>query len=308
MREVESSLSRYDVERLGIYEHNGVYFSEPLEFFAFLVNSEWQRIPLAQAPLRTLIPTTRPFFGNEAIELRSPTKTTYGAMLGINAYPPESKSVFLNHLLTQPFSFVLSQSFSFLQMESARWKLKLSKNRMINSGDDALSQVDEIDDAVDDLTARRWVMGDHHFSLFVKAGSLRELNDHIAEARTALSEGGITAAREDLAIASAFGRSYRRSSSYVRDCRRSTVRTWPASPRCITSRKAGAVATIGAMHSRCSSRRPTRPTISASTRPIRLTKAAARKRTWAIRSCSARPAAARPRSLPSCCACCRSSA
>ncbi|WP_236611491.1 hypothetical protein, partial [Xanthomonas fragariae] len=83
-------------------------------------------------------------------------------------------------------------------MESARWKLKLSKNRMINSGDDALSQVDEIDDAVDDLTARRWVMGDHHFSLFVKAGSLRELNDHIAEARTALSEGGITAAREDL--------------------------------------------------------------------------------------------------------------
>ncbi|MGY0343567.1 VirB4 family type IV secretion/conjugal transfer ATPase [Xylella fastidiosa] len=204
VREVESSLSRYDIERLGIYEYNGVYFSEPLEFFAFLVNGEWQRIPLAQAPLRTLVPTTRPFFGNESIEMRSPTKTTYGAMLGINAYPHESKSVFLNHLLTQPFSFVLSQSFSFLQMESARWKLKLSKNRMINAGDDARSQVDEIDDAVDDLTARRWVMGDHHFSLFVKADSLRELNDHIADARTALSEGGITTAREDLAITSAF--------------------------------------------------------------------------------------------------------
>ncbi|MDR8926861.1 Type IV secretion system protein virB4 [Burkholderia multivorans] len=204
VREVESALYRYDVERLGIYEHNGVYFSEPLEFFSFLVNGEWQRIPLAQAPLRTLVPTTRPFFGNETIELRSPTKTIYGAMLGINAYPPESKSVFLNHLLTQPFSFVLSQSFSFLQMENARWKLKLSKNRMINAGDDARSQVDEIDDAVDDLTARRWVMGDHHFNLFVKADSLRALNDFVADARTALSEAGITAAREDLALASAF--------------------------------------------------------------------------------------------------------
>ncbi|CAE6850354.1 Type IV secretion system protein virB4 [Paraburkholderia aspalathi] len=202
--ELEASLIRYDAERLSVYTHNGVLFTEPMEFFAFLVNGEWQRIPLAQAPLRTLIPTSRPFFGNEAIEIRHPTKTTYGAMLGINAYPPETKSVFLNHLLTVPFSFVLTQSFSFLQQDTARGKLKRARNRMNNAGDDAKSQIDEIDDALDDLVSRRFVMGDHHFNLFVKADNLRELSENISIARTALSEGGVVAAREDLAVASAF--------------------------------------------------------------------------------------------------------
>lgn len=204
VREIESSLFRYEVERMGIYEHNGMYFSEPLEFFSFLINNQWQRVPLAQAPLSNIIPASRPFFGSETIEQWAPAKKTFGAMLGINAYPPESKSVFLNHLLTLPFSFVLSQSFSFLQMESAKFKFKLAKNRMVNASDDARSQYDEIDDALDDLTARRWVMGDHHFNLFVKADSLRQLNKNVADASTALSEGGITGVREDLANASAF--------------------------------------------------------------------------------------------------------
>jgi len=202
--EIESALVRYDAERLSVYRHNGMNFSEPMEFFSFLINGEWQRIPLAQAPLHTVIPTTRPFFGNEAIELRSPTKTTFGAMLGINAYPPESKSVFLNQLLTLPFSFVVSQSFSFLQQESARGKLKRSRNRMQNAGDDAQSQIDELDDALDDLASRRWVMGDHHFNMFVKADNTRDLRDNVALARSALSEGAIISAREDLVIASAF--------------------------------------------------------------------------------------------------------
>lgn len=202
--ELQSSLIRYDVERLKLYTLNDVLFSEPMEFFAYLINGEWQPIALAQAPLSALLPTSRPFFGNEAVEMRHPTKTTYGAMLGINAYPPETRSIFLNHLLTVPFSFVLTQSFSFLQQDTARGKLKRARNRMTNAGDDAKSQIAEIEEALDDLVSRRFVMGEHHFSLFVKADNLGDLSDNISIARTALSESGIVAAREDLAVAAAF--------------------------------------------------------------------------------------------------------
>ena len=66
------------------------------------------------------------------------------------------------------------------------------------------SQIDEIEDGLDDIMSRRIVMGDHHFSLIVKAKSQRALNDNIALARTALSGAAIVSAREDLALAAAF--------------------------------------------------------------------------------------------------------
>lgn len=202
--ELESSLARYDAERLSIYRHNGLLCSEPLEFFGYLVNFERQRIALAQAPLASLIPSTRPFFGSEAIELRHATETTYAAVLGINAYPNDTKSTLLNGLLSAPYAFVLSQSFSFMQQDRARGMMKRARNRMMNAGDDAQSQIDEIDEGLDDIVSRRIVMGSHHFSLLVKANNLRLLADNVALARTALSDAGIVAAREDLALAAAF--------------------------------------------------------------------------------------------------------
>lgn len=202
--ELESSLNRYDVERLSIYRHNGILCSEPAAFFGFLVNGEWQHTALAQAPLASLIPSTRPFFGSEAIEIRGATDTTYAAVLGINAYPADTKSTMLDHLLSAPYAFVLAQSFSFLQQDASRGMLKRSRNRMMNAGDDAKSQIAEIEDGLDDIVSRRIVMGNHHFSLLVKAKNLRALTDNVALARTALSEAGIVAAREDLALAAAF--------------------------------------------------------------------------------------------------------
>lgn len=202
--QITRNLRRYEAERLGVYQHCGVYCSEPMEFMGFLLNGKWRRVALAQAPLKSLLPNSRPFFGTETIEIRSSTDTLYGAMLGINSYPPDTTPVFLNELLTAPFDFVLTQSFSFIKQETARGRMKRAQNRMSNAQDDAVSQTDEIDDALDDLASRRWVMGEHHFSLFIKSSSIKALNDYIADAENIMSDAGITTAREDLAIASAY--------------------------------------------------------------------------------------------------------
>lgn len=202
--EIESSLNRYDAERLGLYRHNGLLCSEALKFLGFLVNFESQHIALAQAPLASLIPSARPFFGREAIEIRQTTETSYAAVLGINSYPPETNSTMLNHLLSAPYAFVLTQSFSFIQQDDARGMLKKARNRMTSAGDDAESQIAEISTALDDVMSRRFVMGEHHFSLLVKGQTMRALTDNVNLARTALSDAGIVSAREDMAIEAAF--------------------------------------------------------------------------------------------------------
>lgn len=82
--------------------------------------------------------------------------------------------------------------------------MRIAQSRMEAAEDDATSQIDEIDDALDDLASRRIVMGEHHFNLFVKSDTVEGLNDNVADAIDILGDTGMTPVREDLAIVSAF--------------------------------------------------------------------------------------------------------
>ena len=82
-----ASLDRYEPELLGIYERGGRLFSSLLEYFALLLNGESNAVPLPRASLADVLMTTRPFFGAEAMEYRTPTQTRFGAFLGIKEYP-----------------------------------------------------------------------------------------------------------------------------------------------------------------------------------------------------------------------------
>ncbi len=210
-----ASLTRYEPDLLGTYRQGDIWCSSLLEYLGLLINGEWQRCPLPCGPLNQALATTRLFFGTEAIEYRSPTMTRVGAMLGIKEYPTPSVVGMYSRLLSAPFAFVLSQSFTFLTKATGQSLLQRQFNRMTNAGDFAISQASELKDALDALTSNEFVMGDHHFSLQVLAdvpdsperaqgGRLKTLNDHIAQARSVLADTGMLVAREDLALEAAF--------------------------------------------------------------------------------------------------------
>ncbi len=213
---VKASLSRYEPQQLGSYRLGAVCYSRLLEFLALLVNGESQRIAIGRAPVSEALATSRLFFGNEAIEYRSPTASRIGAMLGIKEYVTPTVVGMFNRLLSAPFAFILTQSFTFLSKAAAQGLLRRQINRMANAGDFAVSQASELERALDALTSNEFVMGDHHLSLQVLADlpegwpecdrsrRLKPLNDHVALARSMLADTGITVAREDLALEAAF--------------------------------------------------------------------------------------------------------
>src|SRR6185437_3563955 len=98
-----------------------------------------------------------------------PTSTRVAAMLGIKEYPTPTCVGMLNRLLSAPFEFVLTQSFSILTKAAGQALLQRQFNRMVNAGDFAISQAEELKDALDALTSNELVMGDHHFTLHVLA-------------------------------------------------------------------------------------------------------------------------------------------
>ena len=139
-----ASLDRYEPELLGIYEKGGRQFSSILEYFGVLLNGEWRPVPLPRASISEVLLTTRPFFGSEAMEYRTPTQTRLGAFLGIKEYPTPTSAGMFNLLLTAPYSFVLTQSFTFLPKSTAQRVLSAQYSRMRNAQDLAVSQAEAI--------------------------------------------------------------------------------------------------------------------------------------------------------------------
>jgi type IV secretion system protein VirB4 len=213
---VQASLARYEPELLGAYRAGSAWYSSVLEYLGALVNGEWQRMPLPRAPVNEVLSTTRLLFGAEAIEYRTATRTRVGAILGIKEYPTPAGIGMYNRLLSAPFAFVLTQSFTFLTKAASQGLLQRQFYRLQNAGDFAVSQAAELKEALDALTSNEFVMGDHHFCLQVLAdvadepvgaaacGRLKILNDYVALARSYLADTGMTVAREDLALEAAF--------------------------------------------------------------------------------------------------------
>lgn len=200
-----AALDRYDPDLLGCYELNGNMFSEVLEFLAFLVNGEWHRFPLPRAEIRDILCTSRPFFGKGGLmSLKGPTRSQYAGIVSIQEYPALTCPGILNAMLGMPFEFVLTQSFTFLSKPVAIGRMQRQQSRMVNAGDVATSQINDIDDALDDLTSNRFVMGAHSLSLVIRADEQKQLNDHISEAGASLSDSGMKWAREEAGMAGAF--------------------------------------------------------------------------------------------------------
>jgi type IV secretion system protein VirB4 len=213
---IDSSLARYEPERLTVYDKDGRHYSGVLEFFSLLLNADPALVPLSTAPLNEALNTTRLIFGRETIEYRLATHTRFGAVLGIKEYATPTTVGMYNALLSAPFEFVLAQSFAFLTKAAGQGLLQRQYNQMSNAGDFSVSQAEQLKDALDELTSNEFVMGDHHFTLQVLTGAtdgkpsatdedrVKSLNDHIALARTMLADTGMTTAREDLALEAAF--------------------------------------------------------------------------------------------------------
>lgn len=202
---VLTGLDRYEPKLLGCYSHNGLQFSEILEFFGFLLNGEWHRMALPREEVSDTLALSRPRFGKTGhAVIHTPTQEIHTSILNIREYPSSSNSTMLDNLLGMPFDFVLTQSFVFVQKQTAINDMKQQSRRMINAGDVAVSQVGELGEAMDDLMSNRFSMGVHHFSISIFAETRKRLNDFIALTGATLSDSGMKWGKADVEMAAAF--------------------------------------------------------------------------------------------------------
>ena len=203
-RDLAQYLGRYGVRPLGLYEHNGLWFSEPMEVLHLVLTGQRERVPLIHGHLGNAIYTARVIFGREALEIRDAAEARYAGMFGIKEYPATTRPGLWNGLLSARFPLVASQSFAFLSKPAARAVMERKQNQMLSARDRAASQVEGLSEALDELMSGRFAMGDHQANLLVYGDDPRQLADNLSAARALLADSGLVAAREDLALEAAF--------------------------------------------------------------------------------------------------------
>lgn len=216
--QVRAGLPRCEPQRLGLSATRAGLRSTLVAQLERFINGEPGGGLLPRGPLAASLLTARLLFGRETVEIRTPTETRLGAVLGIKEYPALTTPGLLNRLLSVGFPFVATQSFTCLTKPAAQGLLSRQQHRLANAGDFAVSQAEALREAQDALASNEFVMGDHHFSLLVlteafPAGEasgpeavrrLASLHESVARARGLLGETGMVVAREDIALEAAY--------------------------------------------------------------------------------------------------------
>ncbi|MFM0210053.1 VirB4 family type IV secretion/conjugal transfer ATPase [Paraburkholderia sediminicola] len=202
--QVESSLKPYDPIALGVYRKPSLHtkrlrrYSSALELLGYLVNGVWEPEPVPSGPIRESLPTSRLFVGVEKVEIRMPAATRHAALLDLKDYPEETEPGMLNGLLYGDFEYIETQSFTILDKPDAKEALERQRNQLIAGEDVAVSQVDAMDQALNDLINGDFVLGEYHYSLAVLGDTPEKVSKAVAKARTQLADAGFQTALIDL--------------------------------------------------------------------------------------------------------------
>jgi type IV secretion system protein VirB4 len=202
-----AALEPYGPRLLSAYEDDSAHvYSEPLEAFGLIFNGDFEPALLGPWPSAQAITRRRVSFGEEAIEF-GPTdyeERSFAAMLSVKEYPPFTAAGQLDGFLRLSSEYVLTQSFGFVDRQSALERIGMALRRMRAADDDAVSLRQDLAAAKDDVAAARSVFGEHHLTLMVRGDTLEEVDRAAAEAQAAFGEAGALAVRETAAMEPAF--------------------------------------------------------------------------------------------------------
>lgn len=191
-------------------------FSEPLEFIGFLVNGFWKKIPLGyHSAAKSCLYSKLDFQHKDIFVLDYNGKRKCGGTISIKEYVNYTVPGMLDVLMELPAELIITQSFTFMNRPAATQLLKQHQARMKNAGDLSQSQIDEIDDALDMLTAGEFSMGSHHMTVTCVGESKRLVDNNLGECEANLNELGILTSREYLGLEPCFWAQLPGNNSYI---------------------------------------------------------------------------------------------
>lgn len=214
---LHAALGSYGPRLLATYDTKDGRCSEPLEFLSDILNGEMRPVLLPLQDVGDYLPYRRISFGQETIELgrAGVSERSFLGLVSIKDYPGQTSAGMFDELLRLPVELVLSQSFGFTDRQGALGRMNLALRRMHSAEDEAVSLRANLSDAKDDVAAGRAAFGEHHMTIGVRGETPALVDAGVAEVQATLSELGVIAVREDIALEPAFWAQFPGNFKYI---------------------------------------------------------------------------------------------
>lgn len=203
-RQIRSGLAAYGPQLLGDYWHEQRRYSTQMEFYGYLINGHWWRIPVKNMPMYHYLPVSRVLFGDQVMETRDALGSGFSTFLDLKDYAEFTEPGVLNTLLGLNCEYVETQSFSPLSKPDALAALKLQRNQLISAQDDSTRQIADMDEALDGVVSGTFALGEYHYVIQLKGETPQLAKDARASAIEALQHAGFLPAAVDGVIDHAF--------------------------------------------------------------------------------------------------------
>ncbi len=212
-----AALSQYGARLLSAYTTAGGVCSEVLEYLASLYNGELRPVLLPNSDVGRYLPYRRVSFGAQTVELSQAgyLPRSFVGLVSIKEYPGQTGPGMLDDLMRLPIEMTITQSFGFVDRQAALGRVNLALRRMRAADDEALSLRGELTVARDDLAAGRAAFGEHHMTVAVRGDTPAAVDDGVAEVQAALTDLGLIATREDIALEPTFWSQFPGNFKYV---------------------------------------------------------------------------------------------
>jgi type IV secretion system protein VirB4 len=219
-----SGLSVYRPEVLEVVETKDGNFCKILEFLSYILNiGNQSKMLVPSMKISQYLANSRLYFGSNYIEAHSGGVVKYAAMISLKEYRSATFAGVMDGFLQMPCEFVIAQSFQFSDRMASISKMQLQQRRLVQSEDVAVSQVHEINQALDSAMSGEFGFGEHHISVMVIADSQKELDSYSSEAVVGFANFGATAVRERTNMQATFWAQFAANFGYI--VRKSTINT-----------------------------------------------------------------------------------
>jgi len=216
--------ANYGAKLLELVETEEGVVSEVLEFLSRIVNCGYsQPINVPIGDIGHHLPSSRLYFGGKSVEAHHPSNVKYAGIVSIKEYRPSTHAGVFDGFMQMPFELVISQSFSFINRMVAISSMQLQQRRLVQSEDVAVSQIQEIDEALDSAMSGEFAFGQHHMTVLCIEDTPKALESALSLSVVELSNSGITGVRERMNLEPAFWAQLPCNSDYM--ARRSVVNT-----------------------------------------------------------------------------------
>jgi len=195
----------YRVKVLGVVQSPSGNFCELLEFLGILVNGGYkQKMLVPRITIDKYLPINKPYIGSGVIEIIGPGYHKFAGMVSVKEYRPATFAGILDNFLQLPFEFIITQTYSFSDRMTAIGKMQLQQRRLVQSEDVAVSQVYEINAALDAAMSGAFAFGDHHISIMCLSDTEKGIDSNLSQAIVEFSSVGIAAVREKMNMDAAY--------------------------------------------------------------------------------------------------------